>query len=129
MKVEPLHQLWGAVSTAMASWHQGKLFIEHAVRISHDTLHLIFGVLIWLVVALVSRRPLTSWTPWLWALAFILWNEASDLWNEHWPDAGQQYGEGAKDIALTMFVPTLLMMAARFRPDLFRAAPQRRSRK
>ena len=54
-------------------------------------------------------------------LAFILWNEAADLWNEHWPDAGQQYGEGAKDIALTMFVPTLLMIAARLRPDLFRA--------
>ena len=123
-----LHQLWAAVTTAMASWHQGKLFVEHAVSISHDTLHLIFGVLIWLGVALLSRRPLTTWTPWLWVLAFILWNEVADLWNEHWPDAGQQYGEGAKDIALTMFVPTLLMIAARLRPDLFRAAARRTGR-
>ena len=113
----------------MRSWHQGKLFIEHAVRISHDSLHVIVGVLVWLVVAFLSRRPLTSWVPWLWALAFILWNETVDLWSERWPDAGMQYGEGAKDVALTMLLPTLLMFAARARPDLFRAAPRKRARR
>jgi hypothetical protein len=129
MKAGPLHRVWQTVSTAMSSWHQGKLFLEHAVQVSHDTLHLIVGVLIWLVAALLTRRPVTSWIPWLWVLAFILWNEAADLWNEHWPDAGQQYGEGAKDVALTMLVPTVLMFAARARPDLFRAVPSRRSRR
>jgi hypothetical protein len=112
----------------MSSWHQGKLFVEHAVRISHDTLHLIFGIVLWLLVGLLSRRALTSWTPWLWVLAFILWNETVDLWTERWPDAGMQYGEGAKDVALTMLLPTLLMFAARLRPDLFRATAKRRKR-
>jgi hypothetical protein len=112
----------------MASWHQGKLFIEHAVQISHDSLHLIVGVLVWLVLALVSRRPIPSLIPWLWVLAFILWNETVDLWTEHWPDAGMQYGEGAKDVALTMLLPTVLMFAARTRPDLFRAGPTKRRR-
>lgn len=123
-----MHQLWHAIAGAMTSWHQGKLFIEHTIRISHDTLHLIVGVLVWLFVALVSRRPVTSWVPWLWLLAFILWNETADLWNERWPDPGMQYGEGAKDVVLTMFVPTLLMFAARLRPDLFRGSPKRRGR-
>jgi len=126
MRSEILHRLWESISVAMSSWHQGKLFVEHAISISHDTLHLIVGVLIWIVAALSSRRPLTSWIPWLWVLAFILWNEAGDLWNEHWPDPGQQYGEGAKDVVLTMFVPTLLMLAARARPDLFRSGARRR---
>jgi hypothetical protein len=83
MKAGLLHWLWQTISAAMSSWHQGKLFVEHAVRIGHDSLHLIVGVLIWVVAALLTRRPLTSWVPWLWVLAFILWNEAADLWNEH----------------------------------------------
>jgi len=109
-----------AIFSAMGSWHQGKLFIEHSLRIEHGTLHVIIGVLVWLVAALLTRRPISSWWPWLWLLALILWNETVDLWNERWPDPGQQYGEGAKDIVLTMFVPTILMIAARLRPDLFR---------
>src|SRR5438874_1834624 len=72
------------------------------------------------------RRPLTAWLPWLWALAVILWNETVDLWIEQWPDPGQQYGEGAKDLLLTMALPTLLMCAARVRPDLFRAGVRKR---
>jgi hypothetical protein len=110
----------------MASWHQGKLFVEHLAQITHDTLHLILGLLIWIAAGLVTRRPLTSWQPWLWVLAFILWNETADLWTEHWPDPGMQYGEGAKDVALTMLVPTLLMFAAKVRPHLFRPAGRRR---
>jgi hypothetical protein len=113
----------------MTSWHQGKLFIEHAVQISHDSLHVIVGVLVWLTAALFARKPVTSWVPWLWVLAFILWNETVDLWNEQWPDAGMQYGEGAKDVVLTMLLPTLLMFAARTRPDLFRSPPEKARRR
>jgi hypothetical protein len=91
-------------------------------------LHVIVGVIVWLGIALVSRRPVTSWTPWLWLFALILWNEAVDLWTEHWPDAGMQYGEGVRDVLLTMLLPTVLMFAAKVRPELFRAAPKKRRR-
>lgn len=116
----PLHEAWVILTSAMSDWHQGKLLVEHAVAISHDTLHVFVGVIIWLLIAMVMRRPITSWYPWLWLFAIICWNETVDLWNEQWPDPGQQYGEGLKDIVLTIFVPTLLMAAARVRPDLFR---------
>jgi hypothetical protein len=116
-----VHKLWTAITAVMASWHQGKLFIEHAVTISHDSLHIIVGVVAWLLIALVLRRPITAWRPWLWLFALILWNEAVDLWTEQWPDPGQQYGEGAKDLLLTMTVPTLLLFAARYQPHLFRS--------
>ena len=116
---------------AMISWHQVKLFVEHSVAISHGTLHVILGVFIWLALALFMRRPITSWYPWLWLFVIILWNETVDLWIEQWPDPGQQYGEGFKDLMLTMLVPTIIMFAARTRPDLFRRGlgPRRRKRR
>lgn len=113
----------------MASWHQGKLFIEHGLAISHNSLHIFVGVLLWITVGLLSRRPLTSSVPWLWVFAAALWNETVDLWVEQWPDPGQQYGEGFKDLILTMAIPTVIMFAARMRPDLFRGAPARRRRR
>lgn len=112
----------------MQSWHQGKLFIEHSLSISHDSLHIAVGVLVWLAAALVIRRPITSWRPWWLLAALTLFNEAVDLWTDRWPNAGQQYGEGAKDVLLTMALPTLLLFAARLRPDLFRASSRGRTR-
>ena len=114
-----LDDLWRAITAAMSSWHQGKLFAEHLLTISHDTLHLIVGLLLWLGIGLLTRRSLVSWRPWLWLLVLILWNEAVDLWVERWPDAGQQYGEGLKDLVLTMAVPTIVMVVGRLRPQLF----------
>ena len=110
----------------MTSWHQGKLFIEHAIAIDHDALHVIVGVLFWLVFGLLTRRPISSWRPWLWLLALILWNETVDLWTEQWPDPGMQYGEGAKDILLTMLLPTVLGLLVRVAPGLFGPARRRR---
>lgn len=124
-----LHDLWHAITVPMAFWYQCKLFIEHSVAISHESLHVILGVLVWLAFALLLRRPITAWRPWLWLLAAILWNETVDLWTEQWPDPGQQYGEGMKDIAVTMIVPTILLFAARYRPDLFRQGLGRRKRR
>ena len=121
--------VWDTVTSVMSSWHQGKLFIEHAVMISHDSLHVIVGVFLWLVLGLLLRRPLSAWFPWLWLLAFILWNETVDLWVEQWPDPGQQYGEGAKDVLLTMFLPTMLMFAVRLRPELFAVFAKRRAKR
>ena len=116
-----LHDLWKALTEAMTSWQQGKLFIEHWLTISHETLHVFAGLLLWLAFGLFLRRPLTSYWPWLAVFALILWNETVDLWLEQWPDPGQQYGEGAKDLLTTMAVPTIIMLAARARPDLFRS--------
>ena len=122
------HDLWKALVAAMTSWHQGKLFVEHSLTINHDSLHIFVGVLLWVALGLLLRRRLTSWRPWLWLFAIIFWNETVDLWVERWPDPGQQYGEGAKDLLLTMAVPTILMFTARWRPDLFRQGAGKRRR-
>lgn len=113
----------------MARWHGGKLFIENNLPVSHDSLHVIFGVLVWLAFALLLRRPLTSPFPWLWTLAVILWNETVDLWVEQWPYGALKYGQGIKDVLLTMLVPTAILGAGRFYPQLFGARRPRARRR
>jgi len=123
MLVERLGHL---ITGGMLSWYEAKMFIEHASVISSDAIHILIGVFIWIIAAQLSRRALSAWPPWLAVLALTLLNEAVDLSVEHWPSLGMQLGESAKDVFLTMALPTLLMVVLRLRPNLFRASPRRR---
>ena len=112
---------FGPLWKSANGWHEAKLFIEHAVSICHDTLHLFAGLLIWLVAALLAKRPLTAWVPLFVTLFFAVLNEAIDLSVELWPSPGMQFGEGARDVMTTMAVPTLMFVAFRAFPRLSRA--------
>jgi diacylglycerol kinase len=114
------------ISHGMISWYRAKMFVEHASIVSSDAIHVLVGVLVWMLAALITRRSLATWLPWLAVLALALLNEAVDLAVERWPDLAMQLGESAKDIWLTMTLPTLLLIAVRLRPNLFRAASRRR---
>lgn len=103
----------------MSLWYQAKLLIEHSSGISMDALHVLVGVLLQLIFAALFRIPLKSWWPWLSLFLLLLLNEAADLWVERWPVPAMQVGEGLKDVALTMFLPTILMLSARLRPTVF----------
>ena len=103
----------------MSLWYQIKLLLEHATGVSMDALHVLVGVIAQLLFAALFRLPLRSWGPWLFVLALLLLNEVGDLWVEQWPEPAMQYGEGIKDVALTMLLPTILMLGARFRPAIF----------
>jgi hypothetical protein len=115
-----------ALSAGMMAWYEAKMFIEHAVFFTSDALHVLVGMVAWIVIAAVSRRPLSDWRPWLAVLVLLILNECVDLWAEQWPDKAMQYGESAKDVLLTITLPTVLMFAIRLRPNLFRAPPGRR---
>lgn len=119
-------QLRHAVTGGMTSWYQAKMFIEHASVVNSDGLHVLVGVLAWIAVAMAVRRSLSAQLPWLVLFVLTLLNECVDLWVEQWPDKAMQYGESAKDILLTMTLPTVLMFAVRLRPNLFRASSRRR---
>ena len=119
MRATPALIAWHATEDGMFRWHEVKMFIEHASIITSDALHVVIGVGLWVLAAVVLRRRLTDWLPWLVVLAAAVFNETVDLWVEQWPDAAMQYGESAKDILLTMLLPSLLMAAAREQPQLF----------
>ena len=114
-----LERAWNAMTGGMLSWYQAKMFIEHVSFVSSDALHVIAGVVIWILIALALRRPLSSGVPLAWLLIILLFNEAVDLWVERWPDLAMQYGESAKDLMVTMALPALLMALVRLRPQLF----------
>jgi len=119
-------QLRHVVTSGMMSWYEAKMFIEHASVVNSDGLHVLVGVLVWLLAAVVLRRSLAAPSPWLVLFVLILLNESVDLWAEQWPDMAMQLGESAKDILLTMTLPTVLAFAIWWRPSLFRAPGRRR---
>jgi hypothetical protein len=108
-----------AFSVIASDWHRMKLVIEHAAGFSHDAIHVLIGGAGPLFVAFATRRTIASWLPWLVLFVLILFNETVDLWVEHWPDRMMQYGDGAKDIFLTMALPTLLLITARATPRIY----------
>lgn len=112
----------------MLSWSEWKLLFERSVAFSTDSLHVITGVVVFLVAAAIVRRPISSWRPWLVALLLTIMNEFSDLFIERWPHPGRQYGESVKDIILTMALPSLLLLSARFVPRLYGAPDSREDR-
>jgi hypothetical protein len=107
-----------AVTPVLSSWYEAKMVVERAGAISTDALHVIVGVLVQLLAALLFRRPLASWAPWLAVLLALIFNEAVDLWGEQWPSLAMQLAEGGKDLVVTMFLPTMLMLALRLSPSL-----------
>jgi len=109
------------------NWYETKEWVEHALGLHMDALHIHAGVLGQLLAAAVLRRPLRSPIPWLAVLAALVANEIYDLTFEAWPGEQRQwqYAEGIKDAWNTMLLPTVLLLAARFAPGLLvgRAMP------
>ena len=103
----------------MSDWYQFKLLLTHASGFSMDSLHIVLGPAGMLGFAWLLGTSIARWTPWLLVFALEVLNEVHDLRVEQWPNPGQQYGEGLKDILLTMVLPTLLLLLARHRPWLF----------
>lgn len=102
-----------------SDWYEVKLLVQHASGISMDALHVIAGVFLQFALALIFRVPLSRWSVWISVLAFELVNEVGDLHTETWPHLGMQYGEGLKDVVLTMVLPTVVLAASMLKPSLF----------
>lgn len=101
-----------------ALWYEVKELVRHSTGWPMDTLHVMGGVLLQLVLAALLRTSLASKWPWLIVLLLELANEAYDLWFERWPSLPMQVGEGLRDLIGTMLLPTILLWVARNRPRL-----------
>lgn len=112
------------LAAAGTGWVEAKAFAERFLGVSNDALHVIVGVVLHLAFAAIWRGSLARFWPWAMVLALQLGNEAADLAAERWPNPGEQLGESAKDIALTMLLPTVLLMLARFWPAVLGARPE-----
>lgn len=97
-----------------------KQVFEASVGFHNDALHVIAGVALQLAAAILLRSSLDRMGPWLLVLVLELANEANDFLVEVWPEsaASRQMGEGIKDVLLTMALPTLLLLVARYRSGI-----------
>jgi hypothetical protein len=100
-------------------WVHLKEFVEFSTGFSRDSLHVILGVCFQFSLAAAFKIPVSRWLPWYVVLAFAAANELNDLVTEYWNLPARQFGEAAKDIVLTMFIPTLILLAAKYMPRLF----------
>lgn len=112
----------GLFDRVAMEWSQTKTFIEYTIGFSHDALHVMVGVCLQLLFAGLLRRSARSVWPWLMVLGLELANEWVDLHVEVWPQHAMQWGESAKDLLLTMALPTLLLVVARCWPALLSGA-------
>ena len=95
------------------------------LTVSKDALHVYGAFVVQVVAALLTRRTLASPIPWLAVLAAIIVNEALDLTFEKEPFIHQWQIDGVvHDLINTMILPTLLLLLARFAPQLFTRPPQ-----
>lgn len=105
------------------NWVVFKDLVEQATALPESAIHVLGGVVLQLLVALILRRSLRDWLPWLAVLVLELANEALDL-TEHWPGEGaRQVAESAADVVVTMALPSLLLLVARWRPHLLTGKP------
>jgi hypothetical protein len=113
------------VQDASAWWAGVKLYIETNFGSYNNLFHVILGPIVQILAALVLRKSVQQFHPWLVVLALELLNEAHDLVSEVWPTRYMQYGEGLKDIILTMLIPTIILLATRNFPHRFGMKPLR----
>lgn len=94
-------------------WLQVKLALMAASGLDRDALHIYGGVFIQIVTALLLRRKLGDWLPWLVVLALTVAGEAADVYVDIWPDHALQAGKAIHDLVNTMAMPTLLLVLFR----------------
>jgi hypothetical protein len=94
--------------------------------LAKDALHIYGAVAIQILSALLVRRSLAHWLPWLVVLVVELINEWGDMWFGEEAHIQQWQIDGAvHDIWNTMVLPTILLLLVRYAPSLFNAGRPR----
>lgn len=92
------------------------------LSVAKDALHIYLAFVIQVSTAVIFRKSLSSWFPWLAVLAFELVNEGLDMWlGEELHIKRWQIDGAAHDLVNTMILPTALLMLCRYAPGLFKS--------
>ncbi|NNM76155.1 hypothetical protein HJG53_04430 [Sphingomonas sp. ID1715] len=97
----------------MSPLQQVKWLLVDNLHLSKDALHIYVALTLFLGSALLLRWPLKSWRPWLLVLAAAVAGEAWDLRDSVVYGTPIDLFANAKDVANTLFWPTVLMLLAR----------------
>lgn len=101
----------------MADWIVFKDHIVAWIGVDRDALQVYAGLLLQLAAAALLRRPVSSLWPWLAVAAVEVANEAASIIADRYIEDWELVGS-LTDLWVTMLVPTLLLLTARFAPSL-----------
>ena len=88
-----------------------KLAIVAATGLSKDALHVYVGLAVFLVVAAISKRPLSSWLPWVAALLVAMAGELIDMRDDLSSLGYWRWSASMHDIVNTILWPTVFLTA------------------
>lgn len=96
-----------------------KVWLEETLELDRDALHIYAGILVQLIVAVFCRRSLASLWPWITVLMIAGYNEYSDFGRSSGTPESFAFhkAEAIHDMWITMLLPTLLLLMARFWPS------------
>lgn len=92
-----------------------KLGIISATGLSRDALHIYVGLTLLIAASCITRKSLGSFSSWLVVLAGASLIELFDLMDDKASLGYWRWGASLHDIANTLFWPTVLVVACRFR--------------
>jgi hypothetical protein len=99
---------------AMGPFQSSKLWIQDLIGLSKDALHIYVGLAVFLLAALILRRPLRDWRPLAAVAAVAL---AGEIWDVvEWTNRGNapQWNNHWHDLWNTTFWPLMLFALARW---------------
>ena len=100
-------------------WFRFKLDLLALTGLERDALHIYTGLLVQTLAAVVTRRSLARWAPWLAAAAAALLIEYGDWRYEPWPEERMlQATRALHDIVNTLIAPTFLLVLCRWFPGV-----------
>ena len=105
-----LHRLFPFVPASQPVWTWMKVWLGVSLGLSDDTLHMMTGLVILTLAALVLRRA--PWSGWPWAAVLVAEtvNEAYDL--THGGDEGN-WRDSWHDFWITLLWPTIVLLVWR----------------
>lgn len=103
---------WQGVKETIAVW----------TGLDRDALHIYVALLVQIGAALLVRKRVSHWLPWIAVLAFAVGNEWLDTYGdglaEQW-----ELDASLHDLWNTLLLPTLLLLFVRFAPRVFTPPP------
>jgi cell shape-determining protein MreD len=98
----------------MSEFQQGKIWLMQLTGLPKDTLHVYVGLALFLLTAILLRRPLRSNLPIGVVILAALAGEAWDVLDTHMAGRTIRWAWNWHDLWNTCFWPTILFLLARF---------------
>jgi hypothetical protein len=119
-----LTKIIGAVSWLGSGFSDYKTLFERSISIHDDAVHVMIGIVLQLLAAVLLRKSITDLRALLFVLGAEIINETNDILQDLWPSAAMQLGESMKDLLLTMALPAVLFVVARRWPWILGHQPR-----